>query len=349
VSRALLVLDATHGEGGGQIVRTALGFAAALGRAVRLTGVRARRPRPGLQPQHLTVVRALATVSDAVVHGDALGSSDVTFLPRGVRAGEYRFDIGEIRGSAGSVSLLFEALLLPLATAVGPSRLTLVGGTHVPWSPPVPYVTDVFLPALAEVGVRASIRLRRYGWYPAGGGEIEAEIEPGVALRGFVTSPVSAVAVTGVSAVSRLPVTIAERQRRRAAERLAAAGIQPNIALAHDDQASSPGTLLFLCVRGRAGFSALGRRGLPAEDVADAAVDELLAWRASGAAVDTRLADQLVPFLARASGISSFSCPVLSSHLETVAWVARQFLPVSTELEPGAPPRVRVTPSRLTA
>ena len=294
-----LEIDGAHGEGGGQILRTALALAVAVRRAVRLTRVRAGRPRPGLQPQHLTVVRALAAVSGAEVRGDALGSTELTFVPHELRAGEYRFDVGALRGSAGSVTLLFQALLLPLVHAGGPSRLTLVGGTHVPWSPSVPYITEVFLPALEATGVRARVELRRPGWYPAGGGEVDAIVEPAPPARGLaIETPSAASTVAGVSIVSRLPASIAERQRLRAVERLAEAGIEATIAVEIDAHAASPGTALFVAVRGRAGFTALGRRGLPAETVADAAVDAFLAWRASGAAIDAHLADQLVPFLA---------------------------------------------------
>lgn len=145
------------GEGGEQVLRTALSLSVVLGRRVTLRGIRARRPRPGLQPQHLTVVRALAAISGAEVTGDTLDSTDVTFAPRGLRGGSYDFDVGAIRGSAGSVSLLFQALLLPLTLATEPSRLVLRGGTHVRWSPPVHYLTAVFLPALGRIGVHARL------------------------------------------------------------------------------------------------------------------------------------------------------------------------------------------------
>jgi RNA 3'-terminal phosphate cyclase (ATP) len=314
-------------------------------RAVHLVRIRLQRPRPGLQPQHLTVVRALATVSAAEVRGDALGSTELTFVPHDLRPGEYRFDVGALRGSAGSVALLFEALLLPLVQAGGPSRLTLVGGTHVPWSPPVPYITDVVLPALETTGVRARLALRRPGWYPAGHGEVQAEVEPALPERGLTldTPPASSTA-TGVSIVSRLPASIAERQQARALARLAAAGVAATIDVDVDDQAATPGTALFVAVRGRAGFTALGRRGLRAEAVADAAVEAFLAWRASGAAIDPHLADQLLPFLALAPAPSRLTSPALTSHLRTVAWVVEQFLPVRVSLADGSPPAVEVKP-----
>ena len=171
----MLILDASQGEGGGQVVRTALALSVALGRPVTLHRIRARRPRPGLQPQHLTVVRALAAIAGADVSGDALESAELTFVPHALQGGRYRFDVGAIRGSAGSVSLLFQALLLPLARAAEPSRLTLIGGTHVPWSPPVHFLTSVFLPALRRIGLEAEVALSRWG---AGIGAAEARSRP---------------------------------------------------------------------------------------------------------------------------------------------------------------------------
>lgn len=344
--RSPLTLDGSRGEGGGQIVRTALGLAVAFGRPVTLTRIRARRPKPGLQPQHLTVVRALAAISDAEVEGDQLSSTALRFVPRRLRAGTYRFDVGAIKGSAGSVTLLFQSLLLPLMLADAPSRLTLLGGTHVPWSPPVNYLTDVYLPALRSLGVEADVSLRRWGWYPAGGGEIEARIVPAADIGGFVArSPAPAPEVRGLSVVSRLPRSIAERQAERARQRLEAAGVRCDVAIEVDEGARSPGTLVFLCVHGRAGFSALGRRGLPAEQVADAAVDDLLTWLKAGAMVDDHLADQLIPVLALAGARSAFTCASLTTHLRTVAWVVEQFLPVRIGLTEGAPGSVDVAPA----
>ncbi len=342
----MLTLDGSYGEGGGQILRTALSLSVALGVPVKLTGIRIRRPKPGLQPQHLTVARALATISDAEMAGDALDSTELAFMPRALRGGTYRFDVGAIKGSAGSVSLLFQALLLPLTLASASSRLTLVGGTHVPWSPPIHYVTEVFLRALGGIGVEASLVLKRWGWYPAGGGEVEATIAPARGLGALVAAERPVIdSIAGLSAVSRLPRSIAERQRRRALERLSGAGVAADIRLEEVSPALGPGTLLFLAARGSGGAAALGRRGVPAESVADEAADLFLAYWRSGAAVDAHLADQIVPFLALARGASAFTCSTLTSHLRTVAWAVQQFLPVGIELEDARPARVRITPA----
>lgn len=344
----MLTLDASEGEGGGQVVRTALALSVALRQPVTLHRMRARRPKPGLQPQHLTVVRALAAIARAEVSGDALDSTELAFVPRALCAGTYEFDVGALRGSAGSVSLLFQALLLPLAGADKSSLLALRGGTHVRWSPPAHYLTSVFLPALRRMEIDAEVTLGRWGWYPRGGGELLASIHPAAGWNGTtLDGDARAARITGVSAVSRLPVGIAERQRTRALQRLRQRGLDADIALVDDSGALGPGTLLFLAVSGPgalAGFSALGRRGVTAETVADEAVDALFAYLDSGAAVDQHLADQLVPFMALARTPSVLTCPARSLHLATVARLVERFAPVRVSIADGRPTEVRIAP-----
>jgi RNA 3'-terminal phosphate cyclase len=198
-------------------------------------------------------------------------------------------------------------------------------------------------PALAG-GVEAVGRDAR--WYPAGGGEIEATITPAARIAALTaTAPPSPLQIAGCSLVGRLPRSVAERQRRQAEARLAAAGLSAAITI-EEARALGPGTMLFLRADARAGFSALGRRSVPAERIADEAVDALLDWRQSGAALDVHLADQLVPFLAPADGPSSFTCPVLSGHLRTVAWLVQQFLPVEITLHEERPARVEIALAR---
>ena len=345
-----LIVDGAQGEGGGQILRTALGLGTALGRPVRVVNVRAARPRPGLRPQHLAAVRALAAVSAGRLDGDRLGSTDVTLAPGALQGGRWHIDVGAEQGSAGAVTLVFHALLPALLLAPGPSSLTFVGGTHVPWSPPVHHVQEVFLPLLARVGVRAAMTLQRVGWYPAGGGIAEVQVAPGRPEHGLRLDPGDAacrVPLRGLSLVSHLPAAIAERQRARARARLDAAGIRAEIALACDTAAAGPGSFVWLVRPGLAGFSALGRRGLPAERVADIAVEACLAWHASGAMLDEHVADQLVPVLALSPEASRFTCPRVSPHLRTVARVVEQLTGARVVLDDGPPAQVEVLPAPL--
>lgn len=165
----LIRIDGSQGEGGGQILRTALALSIVTGRPVHLFNLRAGRRNPGLAAQHLAGVRAAAQICGAEVEGERVGSTAITFRPGGTaQAGQYAFDISQLAGqsSAGSVTLLLQTLLLPLALADGDSHLVLRGGTHVAWSPPAHYVEWVLLPMLARAGIHASIRLTAWGWYP---------------------------------------------------------------------------------------------------------------------------------------------------------------------------------------
>jgi RNA 3'-terminal phosphate cyclase (ATP) len=331
-----LVIDGSYGEGGGQILRSTLSLAALLGRSVEIINIRRGRKNPGLQPQHLTAVRAMAAISRAQVTGAQLGSQRLVLTPQSPVGGEYEFDVSVIKASAGSVGLIFQAMAPALFAVAEPSRLTLKGGTHVPWSPPTTYLQSVFLPMLAKLGLRANLETVRWGWYPQGGGIANAEINPAQTIapingkdRGELEK------IEGVSVVSNLPVSIAERQRDQALRRLAQAGLSAHVEVL-EAPSIGKGTFVFMLARyanAVAGFSALGARGKPAEKVADEAFTEFFAHHTSGAAVDKYLADQLVIYLALANGPSAFSTSEVTQHLLTHAWLIEQFLPVRFDID----------------
>jgi RNA 3'-terminal phosphate cyclase (ATP) len=332
----MLHLDGSYGEGGGQILRTALSLAAVTGGPVRIERIRAGRPKPGLRPQHLTAVQALARVCQAEVTGANLGSQALTFTPRVLKAGHYLFDVAQKTGSAGSVSLIAQALLPPLLMAGAPTTITLKGGTHVPWSPPIHYLSQVFLPALAELGATVELTLERWGWYPKGGGEVHMHVTPVRALSGVEwRAPAAPVAFRALSAASQLPEHVARRQAARLTARLKESVPVEIIPASGQD----PGSFVFLWGP-RAGFSALGARGKPAEQVADEVGEAYLAFRESRAALDRHLADQILLYLALARGPSSFTTETVTSHLLTNVWVIEQFFGPKFEVrgtlgEPG--------------
>src|SRR3989304_5050447 len=169
-----IVIDGAYGEGGGQILRTALSLSALLTRPVRIENIRAGRRNPGLQAQHLVALQALGEITRGEVEGARVGATVVRFAPGPVRPGSYRFAVG----TAGAGALVPQAVPLPLAWGGAVSDLTVTGGTHVPWSPPVPYLEEVLLPTLAPVGVHASVELHRWGFYPKGGGEVRVAVRP---------------------------------------------------------------------------------------------------------------------------------------------------------------------------
>lgn len=340
------MIDGSHGEGGGQMVRASLALAALTGQPTCIEHIRAGRREPGLRPQHLTAVRAAATVCEARLEGDELGSQRLTFIPAiPPRAGDYTFDVAQVAqgGSAGSVGLVLQTVLLPLCFAEGDSHLVLRGGTHVPWAPSVSYLEHVFLPALTQMGVRADLGLVRWGFYPAGGGEIRVRIRAGrdslrpLALveRGELQR------VWGTAAVTNLPSHIPQRMAARARNVLAEADINAQVEPLRL-RGDGPGAGIFLFAQyahGSAGFAAYGRKGLPAERVAEAACDELLSHHRSGAPADPHLADQLILPMALAEGESRVRTSQVSQHLLTHAWIVRRFLDrdVCAEGELGEP------------
>jgi len=332
-------IDGSHGEGGGQILRSALSLSALLGRPVRLEKIRARRKQPGLRPQHLVAVRALARLCDASLEGDALDSRALTFVPRQPpQAGHYQFDVADAApgGSAGSVGLILQAVLLPLALANGNSTVLLAGGTHVAWSPPIHYLQQVYLPTLAQLGVRATLELKRWGWYPRGGGQIVCHIEGlGAAATDQPLHPLhldkrgGLRRISGVSATSNLPTHIAQRQRDQAIKLLRSHGFVPEIEIV-DAPSPGPGTCVFLLAEFKkavAGFTGYGRLRKPAEQVAEEAARAFLAYQRSGGALDRYLADQVILPLALAAGDSAFTTDRVTEHLRTSAWLVMQFLP----------------------
>ena len=354
----MLTINGSHGEGGGQVLRTTLALAALTGQAVRIDNIRAGRRKPGLHAQHLTGLLAAARLCNAAVEGACLGSQTLIFRPGSPpQAGEYHFDVAEQRkgGSAGAVTLVLQTVLLPLAWADGPSRVTIRGGTHVAWSPPYQYLERVYLPMLKRMGINARARLTRWGWYPKGGGEVTVAME-GVLGRNLEPQHLlergELRRLHGLSAYAHLPDHVGERQARQVGKVLQAAGLELAVQVVDATSRSGHGGIgsaLMLFAEGEgwvAGFSALGKRGKPAERVADEAGADFLCWWHSGAAVEMHLADQLILPLALTGGPSSFTTCRVTQHLLTNAWVVEQLVPVHVEVEgvEGEAGHVRVAP-----
>jgi RNA 3'-terminal phosphate cyclase (ATP) len=327
----MLEIDGSYGEGGGQVLRSALSLSMITGRAFRIVAIRAHRSQPGLRPQHLTAARAAASLCQAHLTGDTLGSSVLTFEPQSAcAAGHYRFDVSDATpsGSAGAVTLVLQTVLLPLALAKGRSEVTLLGGTTVPMSPPALYIEKVYLPSLFEMGVRVHLAHRLWGFYPEGGGEIAVEIRGDVQLRGHDYSERGELLrVEGVAFASKLPSHIPQRMTNRARSILADAGVPAQIAPEHV-RSPGTGTGLFLCARyqsAQAGFLSLGRLKLPSEEVAEIGCRAFLEHHRSAAAIDPHLGDQLVLPFALAEGRSRATVSRITRHLLTNVWVAHQF------------------------
>lgn len=331
---AYIHIDGSHGEGGGQILRTSLALAALLGRPVKIDNIRANRKQPGLKTQHLACVLALAGITDAETKGADKHSTRLTFLPRTLKGGKYRFEIT----TAGAACLLFSAILPPLLFAEQPSEITITGGTHVPYSPPFHYMSRIFLPALQKMGAEVELEMVRWGFYPKGGGEIWARVKPCQKLHLIHLQKRGALKELSLSAFrANLPDHIAQREIHHMQKSLAKfSGIFRSQALSC--QALSPGNFVFLEAdyeNIKAGFSALGKRGKPAEEVADEVCRAFGYFNKTKATVDSHLADQLILYMALAHGESVFATDKITGHLMTNIDVIAKFIPLSFELDRG--------------
>lgn len=313
--------------GGGQFLRTALAVAALEGDPVRIGNVRGGRDDPGLKAQHLAVLETLSAITDADVEGAELGAETVAFDPGSLSGGRYEVEMG----TAGSLTLLFDALL-PLATGLeDPLAVTATGGTDVAWSPPMDYQRYVKLPLLWRFGLAATVEVDRRGFYPEGGSRARlrlfpSEIEP-IDLAGSATDSanprIDSVRIYSTEATALADSDVARRQAGAAQARL-----DRRIDERVETTAESPGPgsaiVVALAEEGlpRAGVSALGEPGKPAERVGEAAADRANRFLARDAgekppAVDRHLADQLLPFLALAGG--RYRTPAITDHLDSTA------------------------------
>jgi RNA 3'-terminal phosphate cyclase (ATP) len=339
-----IVLDGSAGEGGGQILRTALALSAITGKPFAVAQVRARRPKPGLRPQHREAARAVARLVDAEVTGDEVGSSRLEFRPRrAATPGDHVLDVG----TAGSTPLLFQTVCWPLALAGGPSTLTLRGGTHQDHAPSFHYLALVWAPAVARLGFGFALELQAAGFYPEGGGEFTARVEPAHPMppldlrhRGTIQE------VEVLSMVGGLGYEIADRQAARAVRGLREAGVYAEAErLPVPAHRSRGGHVLIVSTfeRTRAGHGAVSGRERSPEQTADAAVEGFRAHLARGGAVDRHLADQLLlPAALLAAGhvpappgvvpATRYTVAAVTEHLTTNADVIRRFLDVDISI-----------------
>jgi RNA 3'-terminal phosphate cyclase (ATP) len=328
----MITLDGSIGEGGGQILRTALGLSLVTGTPFRIERIRAGRSKPGLLRQHLTAVQAAAAIGGAQLEGAELSSQELTFTPSTVKAGDYQFAIG----TAGSTTLVLQTILPALIAASGPSRVVIEGGTHNPAAPPFDFLERVFLPLLARMGPRVEATLERPGFYPAGGGRIVITIEPPETrtLQPLVLDTRGDTVTRRVVAiVANLDPHIGHRELRAARGRLGWEDGSAEFEVRMMDQSSGPGNVLLIelgSTNVTELFAEFGERGVRAEQVAHKAVHDVHRYLAANVPVGRHLADQLLVPMAMA-GAGSFRTTTLTPHARTNIEVIQRFLDVPIE------------------
>jgi RNA 3'-terminal phosphate cyclase (ATP) len=334
----MLTIDGSRGEGGGQVLRTALGLSLLTGQPFRIERIRAGRGKPGLLRQHLTAVRAARDVGDAEVSGDELGSRELAFRPGRARPGEYTFSVG----TAGSATLVLQTVLPALLVADAASTVTVSGGTHNHAAPPFDFLERAFARVVAATGAGLDLELHQPGFYPAGGGSFTATIRPAARLEPVdLTDRGRARAHRGRAVVANLPISIAERETAALERSL---GWPADELRAEAVHGAGPGNVVMLEIeseRVTEVFTAFGERGVPAEAVAARAADAALHYLASDAAVGEHLADQVLIPLAMAGG-GVFVTGELSLHATTNMDVIRRFLDVRFHVEPAGDGLTRV-------
>jgi RNA 3'-terminal phosphate cyclase (ATP) len=315
----MIEIDGSYGEGGGQIVRTAVALSAVTGKPVRIKKIRQGRPKPGLAPQHAQAISALARLCSARITGAEPGSPEISFDPGEIRGGHYQIDIG----TAGSITLLMQCLMPATFKSDGTVTLEIRGGTDVKWSPTIDYFKNVFLPALARFRAKVSLEIRQRGYYPKGQGAVILNVEPGDLQSARLTVSGSAAhRVDGISHSSNLPEHVARRQAESALQALKGAGYDAEVS---SETLALPSTGSGITIWSRfKGASALGERGLPAEKVGRKAAEEMISEMTRSASVDVHLADQLIPYIALAGG--SYTTREISMHARTNMWTAMHFL-----------------------
>ena len=324
----MIEVDGAHGEGGGQLLRMAVALSALTDTPVRVVRIRADRPTPGLAAQHVTAIDAVAKLCGGEVAGLAVGSSTIEFRPGGgLVPGRFSFDVG----TAGSVTLILQAVLPVAAAAGGPVRVRLVGGTDVRWSPPIDYFGRVFLPLIRRLGAHVDVEVLRRGYYPRGGGIVEVAIEPTRSWSSFVPAEgLDIQRVRGIAHASNLPEDVPKRMKHAALRRLH--GI-PDVKVEdrtyRGEEAIGQGGALVLSAETTAsllGSDSLAERGKPSERIGEEAAASLRAEMEAAATLDVHAADQLLVYLARGDGPSRFRVQAVSGHSETIMWLIPQFL-----------------------
>jgi len=306
----ILVLDGSMGEGGGQILRTALALSACMNRAFVLENIRAGRGKPGLLRQHLTAVNAVASICKAKVEGAELGSKKLRFIPGQIHSGHFHFSIG----SAGSAMLVLQTVLYPLMFADAPSTVIIEGGTHNSMAPPFEFIDEVFLPLLRKMGARVELSLLRAGFYPAGGGQIHIKVNPCPSL-------------TPLRLMTRGEIVSQEAVQWRS------------------QKSVGPGNVVYVkiqCTQLAEMFTAFGQKGVRAERVAGQVADAVKRYLMHNAPVDEHLADQLLLPMAFA-GNSEFVTTKPSMHTQTNVDVITAFTDRTFEFQPMDAEYVKVS------
>lgn len=312
-----MIIDGSKGHGGGQIIRTATALSAITGKSFKIKNIRAKRPNPGLRPQHLQGINAVAELCDAEVDGNHENSTKLEFIPKKIQPKRILVDTQ----TAGSVTLVLQTILLPCFQAKKPVEIEVRGGTDVKWSPPIDHQINVLQPILNKMGFKSETKLEKRGYYPKGGGKITTKTFPSQPKNLKLTEKTEMKKIFGISHASK------KLQKARVAERQAEAAKKllgnPEIKIQyHETPSIGTGIQLWAKTENSVlGANALGQKGVPAETIGEKAVERLLAQEG---AVDEWTTDQIVPYMALTEN-SQILASKISEHCKTNMEITQKF------------------------
>lgn len=334
-SRRIVRIDGSFGEGGGQILRTSIALSAITGLPVEVTKIRAKRENPGLRPQHIGAIRAVATLCDAKMTELRVGADRLLFTPGEVHSTSFKLDVG----SAGSITLLLQAIIPAVALSERTAEMEIVGGTDVRWSPTMDYFTHVVLPAYRLLGISVDLSIVRRGYYPKGGGIVKVKVGAAHEIRSLALLSARDPPPSSISVCSNLPRSVAERQLRAATNHLSQQGIAIKEQEVLVGRSLSPGSSIVIYSVGEdgpfIGGDSIGERGKPAEVVGREAAQMFTEEYCSGAPVDRHMGDMLVPLLAFSKEEAKFRVSKVTQHLLTNLHVSSLFARVRYKVDEG--------------
>ncbi|MBM3898091.1 MAG: RNA 3'-terminal phosphate cyclase [Thaumarchaeota archaeon] len=340
----VIAIDGSYGEGGGQILRTAVGLSVATGQSIEVFNIRANRPVPGLKAQHLWAVKSAAELCSGKVDCLREGSTAIKFQPQKPKNENLKFDIG----TAGSITLLLQALIPAVSRQKGEFRFDVKGGTDVKWSPTLDYFRHIVIPLYSQIGVEVSLEVRKRGFYPVGGGDISCKITAKGYLNNIALKEKTRGKASIASVCSNLPKSIAERQLKAAEDFLISNNVEVEGKYANVESAASPGSAI--CVYfGKGSYiggDSIGERAKPSEKVGFEAAKLFFDEYSSDCTLDSHVADMVVPLLALAKNESVFVTSKRTEHLLTNLHIAKMITECEysvEQLDSGASV-VRITP-----
>lgn len=330
---SMIEIDGSYGEGGGQILRTAVALSAVTGKACKITNIRANRRRPGLLAQHLTALNSVGKLCDAEIKGNTLGSTEIEFSPKEIKGGSLSLNVG----TAGSTALVLQALMIPAIHCKTDLDIEIKGGTVNKWAPSVYYLQNITLALLRRIGYSADIILHKHGFYPKGGGLIEAKINPGTihAMNWVKSGKVLEIIGLCVASQDLKEAKVAERMQKVARQ-----GIfrefqkSPKIKTEYIQSDSTGCGIDLVAIYENSVMcgNSIGVPGKRAEKVAKEALQELIEVHEKDAFLDKHMADQIIPYMALGTINDSKDSVVkvteITGHVRTNIWVVERFLPV---------------------